>query len=71
MSRFLCPLRSRFCKAGRDPWGRQDCSFRHLRAGICIAAAGLGMMAFGIYRGEMPVVLEKAIHICMECIGIG
>lgn len=25
----------------------------------------------GIYRGEVYTVLNKAIHICMECIGIG
>lgn len=28
-------------------------------------------MVFGIYRGEVAVVLKKATHICMECIGIG
>ena len=39
--------------------------------GIFFAAVGLIMMGLGIYRGEMEVVLEKAIHICMECIGIG
>ncbi|MCI9422596.1 thioredoxin [Lachnospiraceae bacterium WCA-9-b2] len=39
--------------------------------GICITVLGLGSMVFGIYRGEMGVVLEKAINICMECIGIG
>lgn len=25
----------------------------------------------GIYRGEVGEVLEKAIDICLECIGIG
>lgn len=44
----------------RSPW-----------AGIGIAALGLGLMWIGIYRGEMAVVLEKAVNICMECIGIG
>ncbi len=44
---------------------------RTSRAGILAAAAGLVMMAVGISRGEMAVVLEKAINICMECIGIG
>lgn len=44
---------------------------RSSRIGICAAAAGLCLMGLGIYRGEMAVVLEKAINICMECIGIG
>lgn len=39
--------------------------------GICAAAAGIAMMAYGICRGEMKVVLEKAANLCMECIGIG
>ncbi|MBQ5998610.1 MAG: hypothetical protein IJL70_03975 [Treponema sp.] len=29
------------------------------------------MIAIGICRGELSVVLEKASRICMECIGIG
>ncbi len=41
------------------------------RAGIVIAVLGLLVMGFGICRGEMTVVLEKAVNICMECVGIG
>ncbi len=41
------------------------------RGGICLAVVGLVMMGWGIFRGELPVVLEKAINICLECIGIG
>lgn len=41
------------------------------RIGILFAGIGLLMMGVGIYRGEMSVVLEKAVNICMECIGIG
>ncbi len=44
----------------RAPWG-----------GLCLAALGLAMMGYGVFRGELPVVLAKAINICMECIGIG
>lgn len=40
-------------------------------AGTAVAALGLGMMVFGIYRGEMATVLAKAVRICLECIGIG
>ncbi len=39
--------------------------------GIGVATAGLCMMIYGISRGEMKTVLEKAIRVCLECIGIG
>ena len=39
--------------------------------GIGLACAGILMMAYGISRGEMSVVFDKAVRICMECIGIG
>lgn len=39
--------------------------------GWTAAAAGIGLMVLGIYRGEVAVVLEKAINICLECVGIG
>lgn len=32
---------------------------------------GIGLMAFGLYRGEGRHVLSKAVRICLECIGIG
>lgn len=46
-------------------------SLRVHRRGIYLAVLGLAMMGWGVFRGEMPVVLEKAINICLECIGIG
>lgn len=39
--------------------------------GIGLVSAGIVMMAYGISRGEMSVVFDKAVRICMECIGIG
>lgn len=45
-------------------WQKRTISF-------CILAAALILMAAGVYRGEMAVVLNKAVHICMECIGLG
>lgn len=44
---------------------------RFKKSGLFLTAVGVLMMGFGIYRGEMSVVLEKAINICLECIGIG
>ncbi len=31
----------------------------------------IGLIAAGIARGEVSVVLNKAISICTQCIGIG
>ena len=36
-----------------------------------LTATGAVFMIVGIYRGEMAIVLRKAINICLECIGIG
>ena len=36
-----------------------------------ILSAAVSMLLFGIFRGETTVVLQKAVRICLECIGIG
>ena len=38
---------------------------------LVASLTGVAFMAFGIYRGEMMTVFQKAIKICLECIGIG
>lgn len=37
----------------------------------CLLCVGLLMIGLGIARGEHHTVLEKAIKICLECMGIG
>lgn len=39
--------------------------------GFAAALAGIAMMSFGIYRGELTEVFTNAVRICLECIGIG
>ena len=40
-------------------------------AGILCIITGLALTLFGVFRGEMAVVWQKAVNICLECIGIG
>lgn len=28
-------------------------------------------VVYGVYRGEVSIVLNKAVNICLECIGLG
>lgn len=48
-----------------------SCGNHRVPTGVLLALFGLALMGIGIYRGEMEVVLAKAINICLECIGIG
>ena len=38
---------------------------------ICCFAAGAGFLCAGYLRGEVQTIMNKAVRICLECIGIG
>lgn len=39
--------------------------------GIAVVIIAVLMIGYGIFRTEVNDVLNKAIRICLECIGIG
>ncbi|MBR1585812.1 MAG: hypothetical protein IJ662_09750 [Clostridia bacterium] len=40
-------------------------------AGWLLLGAGAALMGVGLFRQEHLLSLQKAIRICLECIGIG
>lgn len=38
---------------------------------ILLLAAAAVMIAVGVSRGEIGMVLKKAVVLCLECIGLG
>ncbi len=38
---------------------------------IAIITAGLGCVIFGVNKGDYNDIMNKAVRICYECIGIG
>ena len=43
---------------------------RRLITGAILVVA-VTMIVYGIYRGEVSIVLNKAVNVCLECIGLG
>lgn len=46
------------------------CRTKHI-VRIAIAAAACAFIVYGVVRGEVEIVLNKAVNICLECIGLG
>ncbi|MBD5435726.1 MAG: hypothetical protein HDR36_04310 [Treponema sp.] len=54
---------------------KRQCSFSKLLQKnffkISLLLIATAFIAIGILRGENTLVLQKAVRICMECIGLG
>lgn len=46
---------------------------RGVRIGLfcALALTGAACLVYGVFAGQALAVLQKAIRICLECIGIG
>ena len=38
---------------------------------ILLLVVSAGLMTAGVMRGEVLAVFTKAVHVCLECIGLG
>ena len=38
---------------------------------VILLAVGAAMLCYGAWRGEVQVVLSKAVRLCLECVGLG
>ncbi|MBD5455449.1 MAG: thioredoxin [Lachnospiraceae bacterium] len=45
-------------------------SKRRIAAGG-IAVVSAAFIVYGVLRGEAGIILNKAVNICLECIGLG
>ena len=40
-------------------------------ASFLLLGIGAALLLFGVLSGDMELVLQKAVRVCLECIGIG
>ena len=42
-----------------------------LKIRLIIFLASAAMIFFGVERGELEIIFQKASRVCLECIGLG
>lgn len=50
---------------------KSDKAFDVRRLSVPLLILGGALMALGVFRGEVAVILQKAVRLCLECVGIG
>ena len=38
---------------------------------LSLLLGGIVLLCYGLWRGEADMVLQKAVNLCLECVGIG
>ncbi|WP_297965857.1 CD1871A family CXXC motif-containing protein [uncultured Anaerovibrio sp.] len=38
---------------------------------LLLLLAAISSISFGLWRGEADLIFQKAIRLCLECIGLG
>jgi len=51
--------------------GAEVCIVMSRRLSFVLILTGLLMFGLGLMRGEALLVMQKAVRICLECIGLG
>ncbi|MBQ3336225.1 MAG: hypothetical protein IJG80_02365 [Selenomonadaceae bacterium] len=46
-------------------------NFSRAKIRLIIFLAGAAMIFFGVARGELQIIFNKAARVCLECIGLG
>lgn len=41
------------------------------RAGLAVILLALALIGYGLIKNQQKSVLNKAVRICMECVGLG
>lgn len=49
--------------------GRSNPYRQRIAAALLLIA--IFCMAYGIFRGEVSIIWNKAVNLCLECIGLG
>ena len=68
---MVCSGRSEGHRAAGAGLESKGIRHRRLLPGLGLCMAGILLMVFGALHGEVAILFQRAVRICLECIGIG